>query len=135
MALEREALSLVEGEPLAGVLTGYSWWSAEGHERRVAEALVDGACRLVRRALVTGHLDLARWAVAQARVADPYSEALSRVAMEVAAAAGDADGLRREWVECQRRVDELDPGGLPAEETERLYAGLRRSVVPLDAVG
>jgi DNA-binding SARP family transcriptional activator len=128
MALQREALGLVEGEPLAGILTGYSWWNAEGHERRTAAALVDGACRLARRATAAGHLDLARWALERARLVEPYSEALSRVAMEVAAEAGDTDALRREWADCQRRVDELDPGGLPAEATERLYAELRRSV-------
>ena len=128
MALQREALGLVEGEPLSGILTGYNWWAAEGHERTVAAALVDAACRLARRATEAGHLELARWALARARLVDPYSEALSRAAMEVAAEAGDTDGLRREWVDCQRRVDELDPGGLPAEATERLYADLRRKV-------
>lgn len=126
MALLRAALDLVEGEPLAGILSGYAWWSAEGHERRVAATLVDGACRLARLAVGSGYLDLARWGLEQARLVEPYSEALTRVAMQVAAEAGDADRLRREWVECQRRVDELDPGSLPSEATERIYADLRR---------
>ena len=43
--------------------------------------------------------------------------------MQLAAATGDADRLRREWVECQRRVDELDPGSLPSEADR---AALRR---------
>jgi DNA-binding SARP family transcriptional activator len=128
IALLREALDLVEGEPLAGTLTGYAWWGAEGHERRISTELVDGACRLARLAAGSGYFDLARWAVEQARLVEPYSEALSRVAMEVAAKTGDAGRLRREWVECQRRVDELDPGSLPSESTERLYAELRRQV-------
>jgi len=128
MALLRAALDLVEGEPLAGILSGYAWWSAEGHERRVAATLVDGACRLARLAAGSGYLDLARWGLEQARLVEPYSEALTRVAMQVAAEAGDADRLRREWLECRRRVDELDPGSLPSEATERIYADLRRRV-------
>jgi len=125
MALYRAALDLVEGVPLDGTLSGYAWWSAEGHERRVADALVDGACELSRLARGQGRLELARWALERARLVDPYSEALTRAAMQVAAAGGDADRLRREWVECQRRVDELDPGSMPSERTERLYAELR----------
>lgn len=134
IALLRAALDLVEGEPLAGILTGYGWWGAEGHERRIAARLVDGACRLARLATEGGYLDLARWGLEQARLVEPYSEVLSRVAMQVAAVAGDADRLHREWEECRRRVDELDPGGFPSEATERLYADLRRRVpVPAGA--
>ncbi|MGH9081886.1 MAG: AfsR/SARP family transcriptional regulator, partial [Acidimicrobiales bacterium] len=126
MALLREALGLVGGEPLSGVLTGYGWWRAEGHERRVAEALVDGACHLARSAAAAGHLDLARWGIERARLVEPYSEALARAAMEIAAAGGDAGRLHREWQECVRLVDEVDPGSLPSEATERLYDALRR---------
>jgi DNA-binding SARP family transcriptional activator len=121
----REALELVKGEPLGGVLTGYVWWRAEGHERLVADTLVDGACALVRTALDSTDLDLARWALTQARRVEPYSELLTRAAMRVAAASGDARRLQAEWRECQRQIDELDPGGAPSERTERLYALLR----------
>jgi LysM domain len=126
MALLRAGLELVEGEPMAGALTGYAWWSAEGHERRVAAVLVDGACRLARLAEQHGHLELARWGIDRARLADPFSEVLSRAAMRLAGETGDADRLRREWAECQRRVDELEPGSLPSEATERLYVDLRQ---------
>jgi DNA-binding SARP family transcriptional activator len=121
----REALELVKGEPFGGVLTGYAWWQAEGHERRVADSVVDGACALVDAALDSGDLDLARWALAQARKVEPYSESLTRAAMRVAAASGDVRRLHTEWQECQRTMDELDPGGVPSERTERLYALLR----------
>ncbi|HVC14192.1 MAG TPA: bacterial transcriptional activator domain-containing protein [Acidimicrobiales bacterium] len=121
----REGLQLVEGEPLGGVLTGYAWWRTEGHERRVADAVVDGACALVRGALGSGDIDLARWALAQARKVEPYGEALTRAAMRVAAAAGDAPRLHAEWQECQRRMDELDPGGTPSARSEQLYVLLR----------
>lgn len=123
--LLREGLQLVRGEPLAGLLTGYTWWRAEGHERRLADATVDGACALVRAALGSGDVDLARWALGQARKVEPYSESLTRAAMRIAAASGDLRRLHAEWQECQRQIDELDPGGAPSERTEQLYALLR----------
>ena len=135
MALARAALALVEGPPLDGVLTGYGWWSSEGHERRVADALVDGASRLARLAAHTGHLELGAWGLEQARLVEPYSEVLSRAAMKVAAAGGDTDRVRHEWMECQRRVDELDPGSVPSERTERLYVELRGGVLPFAGDG
>ncbi|MGH9082419.1 MAG: hypothetical protein ACRDWN_03655, partial [Acidimicrobiales bacterium] len=127
-ALLTEALALVEAEPLSGVLAGYSWWRAEGHERRIADLLVDGASRLARQGAAAGDMDLARWALERVRLVEPYSEALARVAMEVAAAAGDAARLHREWADCLQMVDEVDPGGFPSEATERLYGDLRRRV-------
>ena len=44
--------------------------------------------------------------------------------MTVAAAALDPDRLRREWADCRRRTEELDPGGYPSKETERLFSEL-----------
>jgi DNA-binding SARP family transcriptional activator len=129
MAFLRAALGLVEGEPLANALSGYTWWEAEGHGARIAAVLVDAASELARLAVSAGLYDLARWGLGQARLVDPYSEALSRAAMEVAAAASDADGLRREWRECRRRIDELDPGSAPSPRTERLYDELARRVL------
>jgi hypothetical protein len=134
MALLRAALDLVEGEPLGGVHLGYGWWGTEGHEGRVTTLLVDAACELARLAIGAGHPGLGRWGVAQARMVEPYSEALTRAAMRVAAESGDGARLHREWVECRRRVDELDPGSLPSAQTERLYADLRRSI-PQRATG
>jgi len=129
IAFFRAALDLVEGEPLANALSGYSWWEAEGHGGRIAAVLVDAACAMASLATDTGLFDLARWGLDRARVVEPYSEALSRSAMQVAAADGDADRLRLEWRECQRRVDALDPGSTPSARTESLYGELRRLVV------
>ncbi len=126
MADLESALGLVEGEPLSGILAGYAWWQAEGHARRTADLFVDGGCRLAGLAASEGHLDLARWAIEQARRVEPYSEALSRAAMQVAAAAADAARLHAEWLACLRMVDEVDPGGFPSPQTERLYGELRR---------
>jgi hypothetical protein len=124
IALYRAALALVEGEPLSAVLSGYGWWQAEGHEGRVGALLVDAACTLSGLAAEAGHVELATWGLERARLVQPYSEALSRAAMRLAAATGDTDRLRREWLECQRRIEELDPGAGPTPATERLYAEL-----------
>ncbi|HEY3842117.1 MAG TPA: LysM peptidoglycan-binding domain-containing protein [Acidimicrobiales bacterium] len=124
IALLRESLALVEGEPLANTLSGYTWWESEGHSARIAAVLINAACNLAALAIDAELFDLARWGLGQARLVDPYSEAISRAAMQVAAAAGDADHLRREWRECQRRMDDLDPGSSPSPRTERLYGEL-----------
>ena len=124
IALYRAALSLVEGEPLSGALSGYSWWRAEGYDARITVALVEAACRLSELAVQAELFDLARWALEQGRMIDAYSELLSRSAMTLAASSGDFARLRREWLECQRRADELDPGCLPSEPTARLFAEL-----------
>ncbi|HEY6472581.1 MAG TPA: hypothetical protein VIY26_06790 [Acidimicrobiales bacterium] len=133
MAYYRAALDLVEGEPLANALSGYSWWEAEGHGARIAAVLVDAACTLAALAAEAHLFDLARWGLERARFVEPYSEALSRAAMELAAAEGDADRLRLEWRECQRRVDALDPGSTPSPRTETLYGELSRRVLVSDA--
>jgi hypothetical protein len=132
MALYRAALALVEGEPFSGTLSGYSWWRAEGYEARVTVVLVEAACRLSELAVRARLLELARWALERGRMIDPYSELLSRSGLTLAASSGDFARLRREWLECQRRVDELDPGCLPSEATTRLFTELsdRLSVAP-----
>ncbi len=129
IAYFRAALALVEGEPLANALSGYAWWEAEGHGGRIAAVLVDAGCAMAALASEVGLFDLARWGLDQARIVEPFSEALSRSAMQVAAAEGDADRLRQEWRECQRRVDALDPGSSPSARTENLYGELSRRVL------
>ncbi len=124
----RGALELVEGEPLANALSGYSWWEAEGHGARVAALLVEAACSLAALAAGHGRFDLARWALDRARLVAPFSEALSRAAMRTAAAEGDADRLRLEWHACQQLVDSLDPGSSPSRPTEALYGELCRTM-------
>ena len=129
IAYFRAALELVEGEPLANALSGYAWWEAEGHGGRIAAVLVDAACLMATLAADARLFELARWGLEQARVVEPYSEALSRAAMQVAAAEGDADRLRLEWRDCQRRIDSLDPGSSPSARTEALYVELSRRVL------
>ncbi len=129
MAHYRATLELVEGEPLANALSGYSWWEAEGHGARLAAVLVDAACSLAALAAEHHLFGLAHDGLERARLVEPYSEALSRAAMELAAAEGDADRLRLEWRDCQRRVDALDPGSTPSPRTETLYGELSRRVL------
>ncbi len=129
LAHYRAALDLVESEPLANALSGYSWWETEGHGGRIAAVLVTAACSMATLATEAGLFELARWGLERARLVEPYSEALSRTAMEVAAAEGDADRLRLEWRECQRRVDALDPGSSPSPRTEELFGELSRRVL------
>ena len=59
VAYLRAALDLVEGEPLANALSGYSWWEAEGHGGRIAAVLVDAACTMAALAADNGHFELA----------------------------------------------------------------------------
>ena len=129
MGLLRGALNLVEGEPMANALSGYTWWNAEGHSARIAAVLINAASDLAALAVEGELFELAQWGLGQARLVDPYSESISRAAMQVAAAAGDPDRLRREWRDCQRRMDELDPGSTPSLRTERLYGELAQRVL------
>jgi DNA-binding SARP family transcriptional activator len=129
MAHFRAALELVEGEPLANALSGYTWWESEGHGARVSSVLVDAACSLAELATEARLFGLAWLGLERAQLLAPYSEALSRAAMAVAAAEGDADRLRHEWRECQRRVDALDPGSSPSTRTESLYGELARRIL------
>jgi DNA-binding SARP family transcriptional activator len=128
MALLRSALDLVEGEPMANVY-GYTWWEVEGHRPGIAAVLVNAAGNLAALAIEAELFELAQWGLAQARLVEPYSEPISRAAMQVAAAAGDVDRLRREWGDYRRRLDELDPGSAPHPRAERLYGELSRLVL------
>ena len=91
--------------------------------------LATAACSMAALATDAGLFELAQWGLERARLVEPYSEALSRTAMEVAAAQGDADRLRLEWRECQRLVDALDPGSSPSPRTEELFGELSRRVL------
>jgi hypothetical protein len=126
IALYRAALELVEGEPVSAILSGYSWWQSEGHAERARAVLVEAACGIAQLAASTGPGGLVDWALRQARAVDPFSEELTQVAMRWAAESGDTDRLRREWIDCRRMVDDLDPGSVPSARTEALYAELTR---------
>jgi DNA-binding SARP family transcriptional activator len=128
LAFYRAAFDLFEGEPFAGVLSGYGWWRSEGHEARFTSVVVEAACNAARLAIQVGALDLAYWVLDRCRLLDPYGEQVSQAAMAVAAASGDTVRLYREWDECRRRVHELDPEAAPSIETQRLFRRLAQSM-------
>lgn len=72
-----EALSLVQGEPLASALRGFEWFLAEGHWARLVREGEWAALALSRWALVAGDVDLAFWAIERGRLLDPYSDTLA----------------------------------------------------------
>ena len=72
-----EALSLVQGEPLASALRGFEWFLAEGHWARLVREGEWAALALSRWALAEGDVDLAFWAIERGRLLDPYSDALA----------------------------------------------------------
>jgi hypothetical protein len=81
--LARDALLLVQGEPLASALRGFEWFLAEGHAGRLARDAEWAALALHHGAMAQGDYELAYWAIEQGRLVDPYSdvlvEALARV--------------------------------------------------------
>jgi hypothetical protein len=71
-----EALSLVQGEPLASALRGFEWFLAEGHAARLARDGEWAALALHHDSLATGDYELAYWSLEKGRLIDPYSDAL-----------------------------------------------------------
>jgi len=74
--LVRDALLLIQGEPLASALRGFEWFLAEGHAGRLARDAEWAALALHHGALAHGDYELAYWALEQGRLIDPYSDAL-----------------------------------------------------------
>jgi hypothetical protein len=74
--LLREALDLVQGEPLASALRGFEWFLAEGHAARLARDGEWAALALHHESLASGDYELAYWALEKGRLIDPYSDAL-----------------------------------------------------------
>ena len=74
--LLREALNLVQGEPLASALRGFEWFLAEGHAARLARDGEWAALALHHESLASGDYELAYWALEKGRLIDPYSDAL-----------------------------------------------------------
>lgn len=120
----RAGLEKIDGEPLGAVLAGWEWFSSEGHRSRLEIAVERAACELVDLALKGGLVELARHGLERAAKVVPYSEELASRAMEVAAAAGDATGLRQSFESLGLLVDELDPGSWPSPAHEARYAEL-----------
>ena len=128
MAHYRQALTFIESEPLATCLVGYEWFDAEGHRGRLETTVEQAALALAELALEHDHVALAAFALERAHFVVPYSEALAEMALEVAAAQLDPDGLRRAFSQLAQLVDELDPGRSPRENVEKRYLELQTLV-------
>ena len=120
----RAALELIEGEPMATVLSGWEWFAAEGHRARLERAVETAALRLIELSINYGHFALGDLGLQQARFVVPYSEALAEAAMNLAAHRGDISGLRRAYEDFGSVVEALDPGSWPIEAVEDRYRGL-----------
>jgi hypothetical protein len=124
----RAGLELIDSEPLSNVLVGWEWFVAEGHRGRLEGAVERAAELLVDHCLVAGLAPLAQRCLSHAVMAVPYSETLAQAAMELAAALGDADELRRSFDAYGRLVEELDPGSWPLASAEQRFRALRAQI-------
>jgi hypothetical protein len=119
--LLREALNLVQGEPLASALRGFEWFLAEGHAARLARDGEWAALALHHDSLATGDYELAYWALEKGRLIDPYSDALI-------AALARVPRLREFGGDGSRRTqhDAIGPGG--TEVVSRTFNRLRNQI-------
>ena len=72
----REALELIKGEPMACALRGFEWFLSEGHLARLQRESEWAALALAHEASQCGDVNLAFWAIEQARLCDPHNEVL-----------------------------------------------------------
>jgi len=72
----RQALGLVQGEPMASALRGYEWFLSEGHGAALARDGEWAALVVHHDALESGNFELAFWALRQGLLIDPYSDVL-----------------------------------------------------------
>jgi DNA-binding SARP family transcriptional activator len=134
VALYRQALALVRGEPFSHVAPGtYSWAWSELLVHRMERVIADAAHRLAELAMAADDADTATWAARQALLATPTQLSLFETEMRAAASRGDVDGIQRGFrglTQAQARVEPL--GEVPPQSAE-LYrrlmadAGARRS--------
>lgn len=129
IALLRPALALIEGKPVSRTTMGWGWWSAQ-FETQAADAASDAACILAPLLAERGDGRGARWAIDQARLLDPWSEALYRVAIGCGATTGNAAWIERELRACEAMIEDLCPGGSPSEETYEAYRSAMAQFVP-----
>jgi hypothetical protein len=125
MALWRQALSLVRGEPFAGVTKGsYIWAWSEGLAYEMQVAITRAADALGTLALAQDDPDTAEWAVRQGLLAMPTQLALFDWEMRVAAHRNDLDGLNAAFAARRRAEEALDPLAEVPPETVKLFETL-----------
>lgn len=118
-----QALTLVTGQPLSGVLpTRYAW--AETDRCEMIAAVADGAFELAERAARSGDVRTTGWSVAKGLSVEPTHEGLWRLALTHAASSGHPDRFSRTLTQLHTT---LDPIGGPDPETQELIDTLRSS--------
>jgi hypothetical protein len=125
LALWRQALSLVRGEPFAGVTKGsYIWAWSEGLAYEMQVAITRAADALGTLALAKDDPDTAEWAVRQGLLAMPTQLSLFDWEMRVAAHRKDLDGLNAAFAARRRAEEALDPLAEVPPETVKLFETL-----------
>ena len=113
----RQALSLVDGQPLGGIdADRYQW--AMSDQAEILAAVADVAHELARRAISSGDARTAHWAAAKGLEAEPVSEALWRDAITAAYLTGNPDRVRDTIARCRIVLEPL--GADLEDETQDL---------------
>lgn len=116
-----QALAIYEqGDYLPGPR---STWADE-RAQRLADLAADARCQAADLALVGGRFELARGLTEQVLRAEPFREGAWRLAMRVAEALGDDQGILRAYHGCEQALAEL--GAVPSDTTRHLLRALRR---------
>jgi hypothetical protein len=135
IALYREALQLIEGEPFADVAPGsHTWVDSEHLVTDIRLAVTAAATNLAELAMAS-EPETAVWATHQGRLLLPTQLGLFDTWMAAAAALGDVEGIDQALHAKCWAHDQLDPdGGIPPETME-LYRHLRAQVTGRVRVG
>jgi DNA-binding SARP family transcriptional activator len=135
-SLLAQAARLQGGERLAATLQGLALYDGGEYlpgrrstwaDTRAGElaGLATGArYEAAELAFTAGRYDLARGLAEQVLAADPYHEPAWRLAMRIAEAQGDQQGVVRAYRDCEEALERLDASPSPA--TRELLARLRR---------
>ncbi len=120
------ALGLVGGQIGADAPARQFAWLVEDHQvyGHMERVLVDAAAELGELALQAGDRPLADQAAGIGGLLVPGSEAMCRLHMRAAAAAGDLRALEAAYEQAQRSTAEEDPWVEVDDETEALYRDL-----------
>ena len=127
IALWREALELVRGEPFGGGLHdagAYGWAYSEMLVYEMQRQITDAAHHLAELALAADDPETTLWATKQGHLATPGQLSLFEWQMRVARHRLDADGLKLAYRSRRLAEQTLDPTADVAPETTQLYQRL-----------
>lgn len=124
IALWREALELVRGEPFGGGLheaSAYGWAYSEMLVYDMQREITEAADTLAELALANGDIETTLWATRQGHLATPGQLSLFDWQMRVAHHRRDADGLKLAYRARRLAEQALDPTADVLPETAQLY--------------